>query len=169
MGARATALLLAILSTGCGDSAAPAASSFTARIGGARTLTLSGASNAGPIATEERPELQFSIRMFDERADTVRAISIFCPGEQPPAPGQHPIGVETDVCAARYVWTVTAEPSIGGFAVIESAEASSGRVTISGVSGDQVEGSFSFTGALRAGADSIGTITASGSFSAQVP
>ena len=162
-------LAAAVLSAGCGDSSGPTASSFAGRLTGARILTLSGTSNGGTIFTEDHPDAQFAMRMFDERGDTVFALVILCPGGQPPAPGPHAIAPGIEDCNAIYSRSVVAAPSLGGLVVLESAEASTGRVTIGDRSGDQVPGTFSFTGPLLAGTDSVGTISASGSFSAQVP
>jgi hypothetical protein len=53
-----------------------------------------------------------------------------------------------------------------GTTVLERAEASSGQLTISESGGGQVAGTFGWSGTLLVGSDPGGTLSASGSFSA---
>jgi hypothetical protein len=128
---------------------------------------MSGASNAGTIYTVDFPDGRFAIRMFAEQGDTVGVITILCPGQEPPAPGMYAVTASESDCPGTYTRAVF--PPEGGAIILEQASASSGSVTIiSTSSGDQTAGTFSFSGILVVGSDSVGTVTASGEFSAVV-
>jgi hypothetical protein len=127
---------------------------------------MSGVSNAGAIYTVEFPEARFAIRMFAEQGDTVRVITILCPGPEPPAPGTYAVTTSEPDCPGTYSRVVF--PPEGGTIILEQASASSGSVTISTSSGDQTVGTFTFSGILVVGSDSVGTVAASGEFNAVV-
>jgi hypothetical protein len=139
----------ALLLFGCSDGSeatAPAGGLFQARLSGARTAVLTGASNAGSVFTEDAPGPRFAIRMYAEQEDTVRAIVIDCPGQERPAPGTYPVSAATDHCRGSYARVVS---TLGtGAIVLEQAAASSGSVTITASSDGQLGGTFSFTGML---------------------
>jgi hypothetical protein len=137
---------------------------FRAQLSGARVATLSGASNAGPIFSEESPEAQFAIRMFANRGDTIQALVLRCRGDQPPLPGDYPLGPSGDSCAGSYSRIVSTLE--GGLIELERAAASSGVVTIGQSQPGQTAGTFRFRGVLIVEADSVGTLEATGTFSA---
>ncbi len=152
---------------GCSDATAPAPGTFRARLTGARLASLSGTSNASAITTEALPGWVFAIRMFDGQGDTLRSISIQCPGQEPPAPGTYAIDTVVNFsepdCLGGYGRLIS---TLEGTTILELASASSGRVTINASSTDQLEGTFNFSGMLVVGLDSVGTVAASGTFSA---
>ena len=157
----------ALLMLGCsgdGQVTAPPGGSFQARLSGARTATLSGPSNAGAFFDEASPEAPFAIRMYAEQGDTVRRILIDCPRLTPPAPGTLRVSGAPGECQARYSRLVFTQGA--DIIVLEQALASSGSATITASDPGQLSGVFSFTGRLVVGADSLGTITASGGFNA---
>jgi hypothetical protein len=156
----------AILIVGCSEGTGPSPGVFRAQLSGARVAAMSGASNAGVIYTVDFPDARFAIRMFAQRGDTVRVITILCPGEEPPAPGTYAVTASVSDCPGTYSRVVF--PVEGGTIILEQASASSGSVTISASSGDQTVGTFTFTGILVVGTDSVGTVAASGEFSAAV-
>jgi hypothetical protein len=156
-------VLLAIALGGCSDSAAPAAGMFRAQLSGARVATLSGASNAETIFSEESPGPQYAIRMFAERGDTVQALVLRCPSDQPPLPGDYPLDSSGEGCAGTYARGVS---NLDGTIVLERAAASSGVLTIREAQPGQTAGAFEFRGILVVEADSVGTLQATGTFSA---
>lgn len=164
MNRRGVPLLLAVALGACSDAAAPAAGMFRAQLSGARVATLSGASNAETIFSEESPEPQYAIRMFAERGDTVQALVLRCRGDQPPLPGQYPLGPSGERCAGTYSRVVSTLE--GGTIVLEFAAASSGVLTIRESQSGQTAGTFGFRGILVVEADSVGTLEATGTFSA---
>jgi hypothetical protein len=157
-------VLLAIALGGCSDSAAPAAGMFRAQLSGARVATLSGASNAETIFSEESPGPQYAIRMFAERGDTVQALVLRCPGDQPPLPGDYPLDSSGEGCPGAYSRVVSNLED--GTIVLERAAASSGGLTIRESQPGQTAGVFEFRGILVVEADSVGTLQATGTFSA---
>jgi hypothetical protein len=151
-----------LLLGGCSDPPDLDPGTFRAQLSGARTASLSGASNAG-IVFGEFPGSRYAIRMFDERGDTVRALVVHCAAEGPPAPATYEITAAGEECAGSYARLVSSLEQ--GTTVLERAEASSGRLTITESAGDQVVGTVALSGALVVGSDP-GTLHASGSFSA---
>ena len=156
----------AVLLIGCSDVTAPAAGMFQAQLSGARVATMSGPSNAGTSFTADFPDTRFAIRMFATQGDTVRVITFLCPGEAPPAPGTYPVTQAASDCPGRYSRVVST--LAGGTVVLEQAAASFGSLTISPSGEGQTVGTFSITGLLVVGTDSVGTLDASGTFSATV-
>ena len=156
----------AVIIAGCSEGTAPSPGTFQAQLSGARMAALSGASNAGTIYTVDFPDARFAIRMFAEPGDTVRVITILCPGQEPPAPGTYAVTALESDCPGTYTRAVF--PPEGGTIILEQASASSGSVRIITSSGDQTAGTFTFSGILVVGSDSVGTVTASGEFSAVV-
>ena len=159
-----SALLLAVALGGCSDTASPEPGTFRAQLSGARVATLSGASNAERAFSEPFPELQYAIRMFDERGDTVRALVLRCLGDQPPLPGEYPLGTSGQPCAGTYARGV--QTPEGGIMELEFAAASSGLLTIGQSQSGQIGGTFRFRGVLVVETDSVGTLEASGTFNA---
>jgi hypothetical protein len=158
-------LFSAVLTTGCSDAAAPSPGMFRARLSGALVATMSGPSNAGTIFTEASGT-QFAIRMFTPQGDTLRSLSIACPGEEPPATGTYAVNESGSDCVGGYGSLVSTLET--GTIILEQLSASSGSVTISPSSEGQIEGIFSFAGTLVVGSDSVGSVAASGAFSADV-
>ena len=95
---RASVPALAVLLLACSEATAPATGTFRAQIQGATVATLTGASNAGPIYTEDSPEGSYVIGMFTPRGDTVISISIRCPNNEPLPPGTYAIDTSASTC-----------------------------------------------------------------------
>ena len=163
---RRALLLTGALLIGCSDAAAPGAGTFRARLTGARLETLSGVSNADQIFAEPFPGPQFAIRMYALRGDTTVVLVLRCPGDGPPDAGEYQLDESDEHCIATYARVLsTAE---GAAIVLESMAASSGTLTIGASDPGQTQGSFVFSGVLVSDADSMGTLHASGAFSADV-
>jgi len=162
---RALLLLGAVLS-GCSEPTAPGAGTFRAQLTGARMGTLSGASNADRVGAEPFPELQFAIRMFAERGDTVEVLVLRCAGDQPPSAGEYPLDLSGERCIASYSLVFSTEE--GGAIPLERMEASSGMLTIGGSEPGQTAGSFRFSGTLVRDSASLGTLQVAGAFSAEL-
>jgi hypothetical protein len=158
--------LLGITLNGCSDATPPAAGMFHAQLTGARTAGFSGAAIAEASYTEALPELQFGIRMHASRADTQQTIGIRCLGNQPPAQGTHSIDLIGAECIATYSrFLLTSQP---GTIAPERAEGVTGTLTIEASPAGQTVGTFTFRGTLRVDSDSVGIVTVSGSFSADL-
>jgi hypothetical protein len=167
MNTRAVCMLLgASVMLGCSDATGPAPGTFRAGLSGALSLGLSGASNAGLIYTEEVPYAQFAIRMYAGQGDNILAIALVCPGEGSPAPGKYPVSSSQGDCVGSYSRIVSTLED--GTLVREHVSASSGSLTISRSTESETAGTFNFKGVLVLGSDSVGTVAASGSFSAVV-
>jgi len=139
---------------------------FQAQLSGARSATLSGSAIGEVNYTEEFPDLQFVIRMHAPRGDTLQSVGIRCLGNQPPALGVHTIDLVGEDCIAGYSRILlTSQP---GTVVLESADAVTGTLTIEASPAGQAVGTFTFRGTMQVDADSVGTLTASGSFSADL-
>jgi hypothetical protein len=152
--------------SGCSDSTAPAQGMFRAQLTGTRVANLSGSALAERnFAEDSPPGLHFVIRMHAPSGDTVHTIAIRCLGDDPPAAGAHTIDPAGEDCIAMYTRVlVTLE---GGAVLLERADAAEGTVTIETSQGAPV-GFFSFQGTLLENSDPVGTLTASGSFSADL-
>ena len=161
---RALFLVGAVLS-GCSEPAAPAAGTFRAQLGGARLGTLSGVSNADHIFAEPFPGPQFAIRMYAVRGDTTVVLGLRCPGDQPPSAGKYQLDASGEHCVATYARILSMAE--GGDAILESMS-TSGTLTIDPSDPGQTEGSFGFSGTLVSGADSVGSLHATGAFSADL-
>ena len=159
-------LLAWVVLSGCSDSVAPSPGMFRAQLTGARVATLSGPANAGPIFAEEFPELQFTIRMYAPRGDTIQAIVMRCRGDQPPASGDHALDSSGADCIGSYSRIVLTQE--GGMILLESAAASSGSLTVRPSQEGQTAGTFTFTGILIVDSDSVGILKVSGEFSAEL-
>jgi hypothetical protein len=156
--------LLGVALNGCSDATTPTAGMFHAQLTGVRIAGLSGSAIAERNFTEAFPDLHFVIRMDASRSDTVQTIGIRCLGDHPPALGSHTIDLAGATCVATYSRALTtSEPGTVG---LERAEAVTGTLTIEASPAGQTAGSFTFRGTLRVDSDSVGILTASGSFSA---
>ncbi len=154
---------MAIALTSCSDSSGPTPGSFRAQVSGAHTAVLSGVALA-EIAFGEHQDHSYTIRMHAESGDTVRTVAFHCRGEAAPAAGTYELSLSGEGCYARYNRVLVDE---GGSAVIlEQADATIGQLTVETSTGDQLPGTFSFSGPLVEGADEIGTVQVTGHFSA---
>ena len=154
-----------VLLLGCSESTAPAAGQFQARLSGAGAAILAGASNARSFFTEADPDgARFGINMFAGANDTLRSISISCPGEEPPAPGTYPLSTGPEGCRGGYVRLTSTQSA--GTVILEQASSSSGSVTITASSDAEVAGRFGFEGELVVGTEPAGTVSVSGAFNA---
>jgi hypothetical protein len=139
---------------------------FRARLTGARVANLSGVALAErSFAGDAPPGLHFVIRMHALRGDTAQTLAIRCLGDDPPAAGAHTIDPADGDCIAMYVRILVTRG--GGAVLLERADAAQGTVTIETSQGGPA-GFFSFQGTLLKDSDPVGTLTASGSFSAEL-
>jgi hypothetical protein len=158
--------LLAGAVNGCSGATAPSPGMFQARLAGARVAVFSGSAIGEVSYTEEFPELQFAIRMHASRGDTLQSIGIRCTGNQPPSAGTHGIDLAGQDCVASYSRVLlNAQP---GPRLLESADAVTGTLRIEPSADGQTAGTFSFQGTMEVDGESAGSVTASGSFSADV-
>ena len=163
---RSALFLAGAVLSGCSDPAAPAAGTFRAQLRGVRLGTLSGFSNADRIFAEPFPGPQFAIRMYAVRGDTTIVLGLSCPGDQAPSAGKYQLDESGEHCVATYARIRSSAES--GDAVLERMSASSGTLTIGPSDPGQTEGSFGFSGTLVSGADSVGSLHATGVFSADL-
>lgn len=139
---------------------------FRAQLAGARIANLSGSALAERnFAEDSPPGLHFVIRMHAPRGDTVHTIAIRCLGDDPPAAGAHIIDPAGEDCIAMYTRVLVNRE--GGAVLLERADAAEGTVTIETSQGAPA-GFFSFEGTLLENSDPVGTLTISGSFSADL-
>ena len=158
-------LLLGVVLSSCSGPTVPAAGTFRAQLTGARSGTLSGPSNADRIFAAPFEELQFAIRMFAPRGDTVEVLVLRCAGDQPPSAGEYSLDLSGESCIATYSLVLSTED---GARLLEAMTASSGKLTIGASEPGQTAGFFTFSGTLVADSDSVGTLRADGAFSADV-
>ena len=156
-------MLLLACSDGSGPTG-PAVGRFQAQLSGALNAVLSGSSNGGAFSTEEAPDGRFAIRMFAPQADTLRSVNIDCPGLVRPEPGTYAIGSGPEGCRGAYGRLFSSMS--GGTIVLEHMSATSGQVTVTASSDGQLGGTFRFEGSFVVGPDTLGTVTASGTFNA---
>jgi hypothetical protein len=161
-----TACLIAgaIFLFACSDGTGPSSGTFRAQLSGALATALSGPSNARAITTEDSPDPRFTISMFAPQGDTIRSLSIGCPGQEPPEPGAYSVGESGSDCHGSYVRLLSTLN--GGTIIFESLSASSGVVRITTVEQGLTAETFNFSGTLVVGESSAGVMGASGSFSA---
>ena len=136
---------------------------FQAQLSGARTANLFGPALAERNFTEEFPDLHFVIRMPAQRGDTIQTIAIRCLGDQPPPPGSHAIDPTGEACVATYSRVHLTSPA----AVLESADAETGTLTIETPKAGQLTGAFTFRGSMMVEGASAGIVILSGHFSAE--
>lgn len=148
----------------CSDATGPSSGTFRAQLSGALVAALSGPSNASAFATEESPAPRFSVAMFAPQGDTIRVLTIDCPGQDPPEPGTHAVGEAESDCHGHY--TRLLSTSENGTTIFETLSASSGVVRITTVEPGLTTGTFNFSGTLVVGESPGGVMGASGSFSA---
>jgi hypothetical protein len=148
----------------CSDGTGPSSGTFLAQLRGAHVATLSGPSNARAFSTEESPDPRFVINMFAPQGDTIRFLSVGCPGQEPPEPGTYSVGESDSVCHGSYVRLFSTPEN--GTIILERLSASSGLVRISAVEQGLTSGAFDFSGTLVVGESPAGVMGASGSFSA---
>ena len=148
----------------CSDGTGPPSGTFRAQLSGAHVATLSGPSNARAFATEESPDPRFAINMFAPQGDTIRSLSVDCPGQEPPAPGTYSVGESESDCHGSYGRLLSTLEN--GTIIFERLSASSGVVRISAVEQGLTTGTFRFSGTLIVGESPAGVMGASGSFSA---
>src|SRR5688572_22576873 len=116
------AVLLLHLVPGCTENNELDPGTFTARLSGARTEALSGSAVAGVVFFEQG--VNYTISMLDQ-GDEFVFLTVRCPGEEAPAPGNHSLGTTESDCAASYRRTVE-DP----FTTIEQADAVSGSLVV---------------------------------------
>jgi hypothetical protein len=98
------------------------------------------------------------------QGDTIRVLSIDCPGEEPPEPGRYSVGESEADCHGHYTRLLSTSES--GTIIFERLSASSGVVGITTVEQGLTTGTFNFSGTLVVGESSGGVLGASGAFSA---
>ena len=155
-----SAVLTGVLAvaTGCSENNELLRGTFVGRLSGTRNETLSGSAVAGTVFTEEG--VAYSISLVEPGAEDV-LLSIFCPGEDTPGVGSHPIG-DTEDCSATYRRTID-DP----LNPIERADAVLGTLVLRSFEDDAVSGRIDFTGPLDVGEIPSGDLTASADFVAR--
>jgi hypothetical protein len=159
-----SAFLFAI---GCSDGTEPLTGPsgvFGAQLAGVRSGMLSGSAEAQEIFIETGNA--FVVRMIAESGNVGRFMLLQCPGETAPARGTYSVGPGAD-CLARYLVFTSTGPEPGSV-ITERAEADGGSVTIGVSNAEEVGGTFRFHGTLVEGSDTVGVVSASGSFRATV-
>ena len=151
-------MFLLVLASGCSENNELDPGTFTGRLTGARTETLSGSAVAGVVFSE--PGANYTINMLDQGDEFVFLI-VRCPGEDAPAPGNHPLGTTESDCSASYRRTVD-DP----FTTIEQADAVSGLLVVRESEGGVIAGTLNFTGPLVAGETEEGDLNGSATFDA---
>ena len=153
-----------LLAVGCSDGSGPslgATGVFSAQLTGAQSASLSGNAEAGLVFTEDGSA--FSIRMFAQEGEVLRFVILNCPGDTAPASGTYALG-PGGACQARYGRV----PSSSNFVVTETAEADAGSLRITTSNDEEVDGVFTFHGQLVETTDTIGGVSATGTFRAKV-
>lgn len=153
------AVLLLGLLPACSENNGLDPGTFTARLSGARTETLSGSAVAGVVFSEQG--VSYTISMLDQ-GDEFVFLTVFCRGEEAPAPGNHPLGTTESDCSASYLRTVN-DP----FTTIEQADAVSVSLVVRDSERGVIAGSLDFTGPLVAGEIQQGDLNASATFDAE--
>jgi hypothetical protein len=102
----------------------------------------------------------YTINLLDQGDEMVFLI-VFCPGEEAPSPGSHPLGSAESDCSASYARTVN-DP----FTTIEEADGAAGSLVIRESERGIIAGRLDFTGQLVAAETEVGTLTASATFDA---
>jgi len=148
----------------CSDGTGPSSGTFRAQLRGAHVAALFGPSNARAFATEESPDPRFVINMFAPQGDTIRFLSVGCPGQEPPEPGTYSVAESESACHGSYVRLLSTLEN--GTIIFERLSASSGVVRISAVEQGLTAGTFDFSGTLVVGETPAGVMGASGSFNA---
>jgi hypothetical protein len=154
-------LILALAAAGCSGTEPSDPGTFVAHLTGAASLQLLGESHAGLVYTEDKPDGQYTISMFSNAGNVTQSLSISCEGVEDLSLGSHSLAPAVERCAGRYT-SLTLEP----LAIIEEAESSQGTLFVRRADETTIEGTFSFSGILVRGTDSLGNVQASGSFSA---
>jgi hypothetical protein len=153
------AVLLLGFVPGCSENNELDPGTFTARLSGARTEALSGSAVAGIVISEQG--VSYTINMLDQ-GDEFVFLTVLCPGEETPAPGNHPLGTTESDCSASYRRTVN-DP----FTTIEQAEAVSGLLVVRESESGVIAGRLDFTGPLVAGETQEGDLNGSATFDAE--
>jgi len=154
------AVLLLGVVPGCSENNELDPGTFTARLSGARTEALSGSAVAGVVFSDQG--VSYTINMLDQ-GDEFVFLTVLCPGEEAPAPGNHPLGTVESDCSASYRRTVN-DP----FTTIEQADAVSGSLVVRDSERGVIAGSLDFTGPLVAGETQEGALTGSATFDAEL-
>jgi hypothetical protein len=155
--------VLILVAAGCAGTDPDDAGTFTAHLTGAAPLTLTGPSNAGVVYTEDSPDGQFTIRMFKAEQGITRAIIIACPGQVPSPVGAHSLAPGDGDCSGRYT-----RFNLDSLAILEEAVSTGGSVQLQRSDEAGAVGTFSFSGVLVRGTESVGAMQASGRFNAIV-
>jgi len=151
---------------GCSDATEPltgASGVFGAQLEGVRSAMLSGSAEAQKVFIETGSE--FVVRMLAESGNVGRFVVLQCPGDTAPTPGTYAVGPGRD-CLARYLLLRSTPDS--GSSFTEFAEAEEGRVIVDVSNEEEIDGTFIFQGTLVQGSDTVGGLSARGSFRAKV-
>jgi hypothetical protein len=153
---------LVLLLPGCSEPGEIDAGSFQARLAGAAAGSLAGPSGAGVVYSDETPDGQFTVRMYQVEGGITRSITVGCRGMAAPPAGSHSLDPAVEGCVGRYT-RFALEPT---FEVLGEVESTEGTVRLQQPADTRTVGTFEFSGVLVRGADSVGTVQASGSFNA---
>ena len=144
---------------GCSENNELDPGTFIAQLSGARTEALSGSASAGVVFSNQGPS--YTINMVDQ-GDELVFLTVRCPGEEAPAPGNHPLGTPESDCSATYRRTV-GDP----FTTIEEADAVSGLLVVRESERGVIAGALDLTGPLVRGETQEGDLNASATFDAE--
>jgi hypothetical protein len=153
--------VLVLVAAGCTGTDPDDAGTFTAHLTGAAVLTLTGSTNAGVVYTTDAPDGQFTIRMFRVEQGITSAITISCPGQAPPTLGSHSLAPEDGDCSGRY-----SRFTLEDLTILEEAVSTDGSAQLQRSDEAGAVGTFSFSGVLMEGTESVGDLQVSGSFNA---
>ncbi len=153
------AVLLLGFVPGCSENNELDPGTFIARLSGARSEALSGSAVAGVVFYEQG--VSYTISMLDQ-GDEFVFLTVVCPGEEAPAPGNHPLGTTESSCSASYRRTVN-DP----FTTIEQADAVTGSLVVRESAGGAIAGRLDFTGPLVAAETQEGDLIGSATFDAE--
>ena len=148
-----------VLAAACSENNELEPGTFTARLSGARTESLSGAAVAGVVFTESG--VTYTVNLLDQ-GDENAFLTVYCPGDGPPATGTHPLGTSESDCTAQYRRTVN-DP----FTAIEEADAASGSLVVRPSETGAVAGTLDFTGPLVVEDTEGDDLTVSATFDAE--
>ena len=156
---RAGAVLLLGFVPACSENNELDPGTFTAQLSGARTEALMGSAVAGVVYSEQG--VSYTISMLDQGEESV-FLTVFCPGEEAPAAGTHPLGTTESMCSASYRRTVD-DP----FTTVEQADAVSGSLVVRASERGAIAGSLNFSGPLLAAEAQKGELNGSATFDAE--
>ena len=146
---------------GCADEpTGPAVGEFTASMSGASTMQLEGNSFATRVFSEAWPTGRYTVTMSNPAQGGNHLILIECPDSNPLQIRTYTLGASDEACRGVYRRISTA----GDLVLLDEAISHEGTLTVTGMNASSIVGMFDFTGPLREGTQTVGSVTVSGSF-----